>query len=130
MRAANLPDVLLVNVEAQAESVVLVRGFIPYVVRSVALPGESERSPAERAENLAVEIQRTLDFYASTKAAEHPSWKPTVCLVGALGGEEQIRARIGARWPLAEPAPPITLPGDLPLLPYLANVGLILKHVS
>lgn len=130
VRAANLPDVLLVDVEAETESVVLTRGFVPYIVRSVALPGEAERPLAERAEHLATEIQRTLDFYSSSMAAGHPAWSPAVCLTGVLGGEEDIRMRIGVRWPLVEPAPSLPLPEELPLLPYLVNVGLVTKRVS
>lgn len=129
VRAINLPDVLLADLEAVTESVVLVRGFVPYIVRSVALPGEAERPLDERAENLVVEIQRTLDFYNSTTAAAHPPWSPTVCLTGALGGEEEVRARVGAHWPLVEPAPPLPLPEELPLLPYLVNIGLALKRL-
>ena len=130
VRAVNLPDVLLADLEAETATVVLVRGFVPYVVRSVAASGDSARPPAERAEHLAAEIQRTLDFYGSTLAAEHTAWAPAVCLTGALGGMPEVRAHIGGRWPLIEPAPPIPLPGELPLLPYLANVGLALKRVS
>jgi len=131
VRAANLPDVLLVDVEEKTESVVLVRGFIPYIVRSVAQPGGSSRALAERAELVVADIQRTLDFYGSTGgAARHPAWSPSVCLTGALGGEEEIRARIAAHWPLVDPAPPVAAPRDLPLLPYLVNIGLALKRTS
>ncbi|MFQ6100201.1 MAG: type IV pilus biogenesis protein PilM [Anaerolineae bacterium] len=129
VRAVNLPDVLLADLEAETESVVLVRGFVPYIVRSAALPGEAEHPLDERAEHLVVEIQRTLDFYNSTTAAEHLPWPPVVCLTGALGGEEEVRARIEAHWPLVEPAPPLPLPEELPLLPYLVNVGLALKRL-
>jgi Tfp pilus assembly PilM family ATPase len=130
VRAANLPDVVLANLEAQTESVVLVRDFVPYIVRSIAVPGESTRSPAERAENLVAEIQRTLDFYSSTRAAEHAPWSPVVCLTGALGGDKSVVSRIGSQWPLVEPAPPLPLPDGFPLLPYLVNVGLVLKRAS
>lgn len=130
VRAVNLPDVLLADLETEAATVVLVRGFVPYVVRSVAAPGDSARPLAERAEHLAVELQRTLDFYGSTLAAEHPPWSPAVCLTGTLGGAPEVRAHVGGRWPLIEPAPPIPLPGELPLLSYLANVGLVLKRLS
>lgn len=129
-RAVNRPDVLIVDVEAETTSLVLARGFVPVIVRSIALPGEAERPLAERAENVASEIQRTLDFYASSAAASHPSWSPAVCLTGALGGEEMICAHIGARWPLVEPSPPMPLPPELPVLPYLANIGLALKRAS
>jgi Tfp pilus assembly PilM family ATPase len=130
VRAVNLPDVILADLEAQTESVILVREFVPIIVRSVALPGEGERDLAGRAENLVAEIQRTLDFYSSTRASEHAPWSPVVCLTGALGAEEEVRARIRSQWPLVDPAPPLSLPQELPLLSYLANVGLVLKRVT
>jgi Tfp pilus assembly PilM family ATPase len=129
VRAANLPDVLLADVHAGSASVVLVRGFVPYLVRSVASPGGASRPLPEQGDYLVSEIQRTLDFYESTQAAAHPAWSPAVCLTGALGAEETVRARVQARWPLVEPVPPLAIPGDLPLLPYLANVGLALKRL-
>ncbi len=128
IRAANLPDVLLADLTAEMGTVALVRGFVPLIVRSVIVSGEATRSPVAQAEQLAVEIQRTLDFYGSTVAAEQPAWSPVVCLSGALGGAEEVRARIGARWPLVAPAPPVPLPGELPLPMYLANIGLVLKR--
>lgn len=128
VRAVNLPDVLLVDVEEKTESVLLVRDFIPYIVRSAAQPGGSARALAERAELLVGEIQRTLDFYSSTGgAARHSAWSPLVCLTGALGGKEEIRTRIAAHWSLVDPAPPVAVPRDLPLLTYLINIGLALK---
>lgn len=129
VRAANLPDVLLANVEAEAVSVVLARGFVPYLVRSVAWPGGADHPSAERAGYLIAEIQRTLDFYSSTQAAAHPPWSPVVCLSGALGADAELRAQVEAHWPLIEPAPPLTVPADLPLLAYLANIGLVLKRL-
>jgi type IV pilus assembly protein PilM len=130
VRAANIPDVLLADLEEEVGSVVLVRGFVPYIARSVALPKEGDRSLEERAEHLVAEVQRTLDFYSSTLAAKHPPWKPVVCLTGTLGGTSDVRSRVGAHWPLVAPVPPLPLPKELPLLQYLANVGLTLKRVS
>ena len=127
-RAVNLADVLIADIEAETESMILVRDFIPHIVRSVASPGGSTRPPDERAEHMAVEIQRIFDFYSSTKAAGLPPWSPVVCLTGALGGEEQIRTQVGQHWPLVEPNSPIPLPEGFPLLSYLTNIGLALKN--
>ena len=129
IRAVNLPDVLIVDLESGAESVILVRGFVPHIVRSVALPSGGAGAPGDRADHLVTEIQRTLDFYRSSVGAGHPAWTPTVCLTGALGGEGETRARVGARWALADVDPPIGFPAELPLLSYLVNVGLALKRV-
>jgi Tfp pilus assembly PilM family ATPase len=130
VRAVNRPDVLLANLEGESGSVVLVRGFIPYIVRSVVLSEEAAGSWSERVDQLVDEIQRTLDFYSSTLASDHPVWSPVVCLTGSEGGQDEVRARVGARWPLVEPDPPLSLPQKLPLLPYLVNVGLALKQVT
>jgi type IV pilus assembly protein PilM len=130
VRAANLSDVLLAGLEETTMSVVLVREFVPYIARSIALPGEADRPLDERADDLVAEIQRTLDFYNSTTAAEHPPWTPVICLTGALGGERKVRSRIGATWSLVEPELSVSPPQDLPLLPYLANIGLVMKRLT
>lgn len=130
VRAVNLPDMVLADLEAETGLVAVVRGFVPYIVRSVAMPAGAAQSLAERGAYLASEIRRIVDFYTSTQAAGHPAWSPTVCLTGALGAEREVRAQVEALWPLAEPDPPLTLPEDLPLLPYLANVGLVMKRLG
>lgn len=127
-RAVNLTNVLIADVEAESESLVLVRGFVPHFVRSIGLPGADTRSPTGRADHLVAEIQRILDFYGSTQAAQHPPWSPVVCLTGALGAEEEVREQVEAHWPLVEPDPPLPVPEELPLLPYLVNIGLALKE--
>lgn len=130
VRAANLPDVLLADLEQTVGSVILVRGYVPYISRSIGLPGDTDRPLADRADHLVAEIRRTLDFYSATMAPQHPPWTPVVCLTGALAGEPEVRSRVGPLWPLVEPVPPIPLPQGLPLPPYLVNVGLALKQVS
>lgn len=128
VRAVNRPNVVLVSLEREAGSIVMVRGFVPRIVRSVASPGGEARSLEERVDNLIVEAQRTIDFYSST-TTERSSGSPRICLVGALAGEVEVRSRFEARWSLIEPVPPIPLPEELPRLTYLANVGLALKEL-
>ncbi|MDY7075609.1 MAG: pilus assembly protein PilM [Chloroflexota bacterium] len=130
VRAVSLPDVLLADLEKETMSAVLVRGFVPYIARSIALPGEVARPLAERADQLIAEIQRTLDFYDSTAASGHSPWSPVVCLTGVLGDKEEVRSRVGAMWPLVEPDIPLSLSKDLPLLPYLVNIGLAMKRLT
>ena len=123
-RAVNLPDVLIADAETTSQDVILVRDGVPLVVRSIGLA-----QPIEQADALATEVQRTLDFYQSSLAAGRTAWSPAVCLTGLLGGDEVLRQKIGARWPLVQPAPSVKLPPDLPELLYLTNIGLALKKL-
>jgi Tfp pilus assembly PilM family ATPase len=125
-RAVNVPDVLIADAEAATQDVIVVRGGIPIIVRSIGLP-QPVRPPADQADALATEIQRTLDFYQSSMAAGRPPWTPVVCLTGLAGEDEGVRQQIGARWPLVQPAPALELPVDLPGGLYLTNIGLALK---
>lgn len=127
VRAANHPDAALADLDGSSGNVILVRDFVPYIVRSVALPRSAAAEPADRADYMFSEIQRTLDFYRSTLAAAHSAWDPAVCLTGDLGQDADIRARVSGQWPLLTPSPPLALPDNLPLLPYLVNVGLAMK---
>ena len=126
VRAANLPNVLLVDVEPGLATLVLVRDFIPQLVRSVALyEGEEELW----LEQLVVAVQRVVEFATTTLAAGQPAWSIGLCLTGALATRPGVRARFDGLWSLVEPAPPISIPGDLPLLPYLGGIGLALKRL-
>jgi Tfp pilus assembly PilM family ATPase len=125
-RAVNLPDVLIADAEAATQDVIVVRGGIPIIVRSIGLPSPV-RPPGDQADALATEVQRTLDFYQSSMASGRPAWTPVVCLTGLLGGDAGVQQKISARWPLVQPAPALELPADLPGLLYLTNLGLALK---
>jgi len=131
-RAVNLPDVLIADAEATTQDVILVRDWTPLIVRSIAAspaPDQPTRTPADLAETLVTEVKRTLDFYNSSMAASRPAWSPVVCLTGMLGESAAVRQRMEARWTLVQPAPALSLPPELPLLPYLTNIGLALKKV-
>ena len=125
-RAVNLPDVLIADAEAATQEVIVVRGGVPISVRSIGL-AQPARPPGDQADALAIEVQRTLDFYQSSMAAGRPPWTPVVCLTGLVGEDEVVRQAIGARWPLVQPAPAVVLPAALPGLVYLTNLGLALK---
>jgi type IV pilus assembly protein PilM len=127
-RAVNLPDVLIADAEATTQDVILVREGTPIIVRSIAPPSVA-RTPADQADALAAEVQRTLDFYNSSMASGRSAWSPVVCLTGILGDNEAVHQRLGTRWTLVQPAPPLPVPPDFPLLPYLTNIGLALKQV-
>ncbi|HID90114.1 MAG TPA: hypothetical protein EYH27_04130 [Anaerolineales bacterium] len=125
VRAVNLPNVLIVDLERGNGNLTLVRDDIPYIVRSIPLPTEEEGWT-----NLVVsEIQRTLEFYHTTLSASLPAWTISLCLTGALAEDDRVRERMGAIWPLVDPAPPIPIPDGFPLLPYLGNIGLALKRL-
>jgi type IV pilus assembly protein PilM len=130
VRAVNRSDVIVANLEQEAGSVVLVRDFVPQITRSISLPGAADQSVAERAEHLAGEIGRTLEFYTSTGGAGLGDWAPPVCLTGALAEEYEVVSRISSHWSLVEPSPPIPLPRGLPLSRYMVNVGLAAKRLK
>lgn len=124
VRAINLPNVLVIDLEEGLATIVLVRDFVPHIVRSLPLSQEGTWI-----DQLIGEIQRTLEFYRTTLSASLPGWSVSLCLTGAGAADEELRRRIAALWPLVEPAPPLSLPRDLPLLPYLGNIGLALKRL-
>lgn len=126
-RAVNLPDVLIADLEATTQDVILVRSGTPLIVRSIAAPPPA-RTLEDQAAALAVEIQRTLDFYASSAGGRAP-WSPVVCLTGKLGDHEAVRQQLEARWPLVQPSPTLPLPPDFPLQSFLTNIGLAQKRL-
>ena len=128
VRTVNQPDVIVASLERDTASVVLVRGFLPIITRSINLtPQRGPQALDEHIDQVVAEIQRTLDFYNSTISASHPAWNPVVCLTGKFGGRPEARAIVEDRWPLLEADPPIDLPDDLPLATYMTNIGLILN---
>ncbi|HEY76331.1 MAG TPA: pilus assembly protein PilM [Thermoflexia bacterium] len=125
VRAVNLPNVLIVDLEKGNGSLTLVRDDIPYIVRSIPLSTEE----SGWIDLIVSEIQRTLEFYHTTLSASLPAWTVSLCLTGALAEDERVREQVGSLWPLVDPAPPIPVPDEFPLLSYLGNIGLALKRL-
>ncbi len=126
-RAVHLPDVLIADLEATTQDVILVRNWTPVIVRSIAAPPTARTLEAHIAA-LVVEVQRTLDFYNSS-AGGAATWSPVVCLTGKLGEQELARQQLEARWTLTLPAPALPLPPDFPVLSYLTHLGLAQKRL-
>ncbi len=127
-RAVNHPQIIIVDLESTATKILLIRDFIPQIVRTITLLDADKFSVQERAGQLIREIQRMLDFHQSSRTASQPHWIPQICLTGALAPGNDLAAPLEAKWSLAHPQPTLTLPPDLPLLHYLPNLGLIMKE--
>lgn len=125
-RAVNLSDVLIADLEAATQDVVLVRDGTPLIVRSIAAPPSAHTIEALGAA-LVVEIQRTLDFYNSSTGGRAP-WSPVICLTGKIGDHVAVRQQLEARWTLVRPSPTLPLPPDFPVQSYLTNIGLAQKR--
>lgn len=128
IRAVNHADVVIVDLEPRLGRVLLVRRYIPYLVRTLTLPTLELLESSQQGHYLVGELQQILQFFQSTTAEEHEPWTPQICLTGRLSSDPEVQALVGTRWPLLAPQPPLSCPDELPVDTYLPNLGLILKR--
>lgn len=128
IRAVNHSDVVIVDLEPRLGRVLLVRRYVPYLVRTLAQPTLELLESAQQGNYLVGELQQILQFFQSTTAEEHEPWTPQICLVGRLSNDPELRTLVGAHWPLLAPQPPLSYAEELPVDTYLPNLGLILKR--
>lgn len=130
VRAVNQPDAIIVNMEQQSMGVIIVRKGIPLIMRSVPQPGD-QVDHAVRMERLSQELSRTIQFYGESHPEDPLDPSIVIYATGEMLGSEQSRETLARRAQYAVEAaqPPMSLPEDVPVATYCANLGLALKRV-
>ncbi len=126
-RAIHQRNVLVLDMEAESDQLILVHDFVPCLVRT--LNRTAQASLSEEATQLMSEIQRVINYCKNNLRAVSPEMVPKLCLVGTNPKLDQLANILDKRWELVDPDPPVTVPEDFPLSTYLVNLGVMLKEV-
>jgi len=130
VRSANRPLGIVVSLEDQALTIVVVVDNVPQIIRTVPL-GSSSASVEGRLDLLAQELLRTTKFYnESHKSRPLPADCPLL-LAGSSFQSHEMTERMAPRspYPLADLTPPIAYPDGLSVPEYSVNIGLALKDL-
>lgn len=128
VRMINRADAIIVNLEHQSLGVIIVLSGIPEIIRSVPLSMEEGES-ANRIERLALELNRTTQFYDDGHRERPLPPNLPLYATGALF-ENGLMLEQFARatpFPVSLPEPPYQLPVDFPLARFSVNLGLAMK---
>jgi type IV pilus assembly protein PilM len=130
VRSVNRPLGIVVSLEDQALTIVVVVDNVPQIIRTVPL-GTSSASIEGRLDLLAQELLRTTKFYnESHKSRPLPADCP-LFLAGSSFQSRPMVERMAPRspYPLTDLAPPIAYPDGLSVPEFSVNLGLALKDL-
>ncbi|MDD5093960.1 MAG: pilus assembly protein PilM [Dehalococcoidia bacterium] len=126
-RMVNRAEALIIDIEPEGCSIILIAGGIPAIMRSIVM--NPDYSSSDRAQYILQEFDRTLQFYESSYV-DHPLGPETpIFLTGLLSGEEELTQAIasGAGYHIEPLESPLACPADFPLAQYAVNTGLALN---
>lgn len=126
IRAVNQLDTIIAHIERTALDLLVVRNFLPAIVRSVPLPEGGDE--ASIVETVVVELGRTIEAYNSDSAQPLNVDLP-VTLTGDLSALPPLRTAIAERvgHPVAELTCPFAAPAGFAAANFVVNIGLVLK---
>jgi len=127
-RAANQGDGLIVDLEPDGFSVVLVASGIPTVIHTITPRGEGANLE-DNIRRLTDELSKTVKFYNNSHPENPLSPTTPLLLTGELATDATASKLIQAEveYPVKSLVPPLEFPPALPVALYAANMGLALK---
>lgn len=130
-RAINQKDAVIASGESNEATVIIVRDFVPVVVRSHFL-GDTPQPGETVADQLLEVLEHTLAYYNETHPDDHLVSAVPLFLCGAatLEVEADLVSNAERRTGLQVQSPenPFKTPPDFPLPQFMANLGLIMKE--
>ncbi len=128
VRAVGKGHVLILDLDEDGSTLLLVSDGVPRLVRSVAEPpgGTSE----ERGQRLAEQAARTVEYYESTQAKESWDVKTPVVFTGPYAAHTPIIEAFSgkSKWKVEPFRSPAQCPSDFPAATYATALGLALKR--
>lgn len=122
----NRANALIIDIEPESCTIVVVMHGIPAIMRSVIMP--LDYPVQDRAHHVLQEFERTLQFYESTYVDSPLNDQIPLFLTGSLAGYSKVSQLIasGTKYQVERLPPPLKCPPDFPLHQYAVNVGLAL----
>ncbi|MDX1600154.1 MAG: pilus assembly protein PilM [Anaerolineales bacterium] len=130
VRAANRRRAIVVGMEASGLTVVIVDDGVPAIVRTVPM-GSQVTSADARLDLLIQELERTTKYFNQSHKQDPLLAQTALVTTGNYFSQEPMRERLAGRtdYMIADPAPPLELPQELPVPEFSVNLGLALKKV-
>lgn len=130
-RAASQADALIVSMESDCYDIILVYDGNVSTIHTVSIE-DGVLSPIEHAEQLVVELSKTVTYDARKHGGRLPGQYTPLLLTGEISGNEGVRDLIQTElgYPVKPLTPLLTLQNSLPVHLYSTNMGLALKYTS
>lgn len=126
LKAAQRGEAIVVNIETNSIDLVIARGSLPLVMRSLLL--EELLMPDTASPRVVEELVRILSFYADANPEDPLPPQTPVVLGGGLAGEElasAITREIGH--PVMEYSSPLGVPQGFPIAAMASNLALAVR---
>jgi type IV pilus assembly protein PilM len=123
----NRTDALVIDVEPDSCTIVVITGGVPVIMRSVVM--SAGYSPPERAQHVLQEYERTLQFYESSYLDKPLKADTSLFITGGLTADKELYNMIasGARYRVEPLDCSLHYTPGFPLPQFAVNIGLAMK---
>ncbi|MCK5430922.1 MAG: hypothetical protein KAI94_15700, partial [Anaerolineales bacterium] len=130
-RYVNNPNAIILDMEADSSSIVIMKEGLPQVMHTMVVPQHNQILRG-RALRLSSDLARTVRFYNNAHEDDPITHSTEVFITGKLGSDEHMIGllKAGIDYPIATPALCLEYPNDFPVSQYAVNIGLALKEKS
>ncbi|RLC96263.1 MAG: hypothetical protein DRI40_03655 [Chloroflexi bacterium] len=130
-RLADRPEAIVINIESESLTIVMVIDGVPRLIHTLAMRQEG-LVLEDRIRQLTDYLTRTVQFYNDAHPGQPLPVRTPVFLTGEMGSDVTVRHSVQAaiEYPVEALAPCIECPPELPLEPYAVNVGLVLRQMA
>jgi type IV pilus assembly protein PilM len=121
-------EAILLNLEEQSLTVIVVAGWLPAITRTLPF-GAGHATPQTQVELMMQELTRTRKFYNDSHKERPLAGDTIIYATGSQLQSPEMLQLLIERNPgvLRQPSSPLTTPQDFPLAEYSVNLGLALK---
>ena len=130
-RFIDQPNAIIVNMEVDSNSMVIMKDSMPQVMHTVIVQ-QKHQSFADRVQRLAKDLARTVMFYNNAHEGEPIASATPVYATGKVAGDadvvQMLKASIG--YTLETPVSCLAYPEGFPVSEYAVNIGLAMKERS
>jgi len=127
-RFVNDPNAIILDMEADSNSIVIMKEGLPQVMHTIVVP-QHNQALRDRSLRLISDLARTVMFYNNVHEGDPITTSTQVFVTGKLGADEDMMKFLkrGMDYPVATPELCLRYPDDFPVSQYAVNIGLALK---
>jgi len=130
-RFVNMPDAMILDMENDSATIVVVRAGMPHVMHTIVIQ-HKDQSAVDRVKRIASDLTRTVMFYNNAHEDNPITSSAQIYVTGKLADDPDIIELLkeSISYSVQTPEPYLEYPENFPVFEFAVNTGLALRERS